>query len=244
MSKANTIDALIASAIHCFSRHGYEGASLRDIAAHAGVPLSTIHTYFGSKSDLYEAIARKSWDEIDHERSELLAAALARAQGRPLTLAELFHALAMPVVRRALGASELDRDRIFIVRGRLGTLAFAGNANMLDIVDRSMVRWIDAMAEACPTLMRQDIIWAFSFVVGAIYSWQLVDHRYDRLLGEDLTRTVEGVTRDIVAFGCAGVQGLVEHRAAESARCGGSADGQSSERNAPSRVHWGLDAAS
>ncbi len=217
MSKADTIDALMESAIHCFSRYGYEGASLRDIAANAGVPLSTIHMYFGSKSELFSAIERKSWNEIDDERSGLLSRALEKAAGRPPELADLFHALAFPVVRRALGESDHDRAQIFIVRSRVvhGPI-LAAASNFTKTADRSVVRWIDAMVLACPTLRRQDIIWAFSFVVGAIYSWQLIDHRYDRLLGQDIERTAESVTADIVAFGCAGVQGLIDKRAAEA----------------------------
>lgn len=214
MSKADTIDALMESAIHCFSRYGYEGASLRDIAANAGVPLSTIHMYFGSKAELYSAIERKSWNEIDDERSALLTLALRNAGDRPPELADLFHALAFPVVRRALGDSENDRERVFIVRSRVAGQSLLKPADFLETADRSVVRWIDAMGQACPTLTRQDIVWAFSFVVGAIYSWQLIDHRYDRLLGEDVERTVEGITSDIVAFGCAGVQALIDRRAA------------------------------
>jgi AcrR family transcriptional regulator len=216
MSKADTIDALMESAIHCFSRYGYEGASLRDIAANAGVPLSTIHMYFGSKSELFSAIERKSWNEIDDERSVLLSKALEKAAGGPPDLADLFHAQAFPVVRRALGDSDHDRERIFIVRSRVvhGTVWTA--SNFAEAADRSVVRWIDAMVRACPTLSRQDIVWAFSFVVGAIYSWQLIDHRYDRLLGEDVERTVDGITGDIVAFGCAGVRALIDKRAAEA----------------------------
>jgi AcrR family transcriptional regulator len=217
MSKADTIDALMESAIHCFSRFGYEGASLRDIAANAGVPLSTIHMYFGSKAELYTAIERKAWSEIDDERSALLAAALARTGDRSPELADLIHALAQPVVRRALGGADSERERIFIVRGGVSDRFVANRNQLLELADRSMIRWIDAMAQACPTLLRQDLIWAFSFVVGAIYSWQLVDHRYDRMLGQDLERTVDGVTGDIVTFGCAGVQALIQRRASEAA---------------------------
>lgn len=217
MSKADTIDALMESAIHCFSRYGYEGASLRDIAANAGVPLSTIHMYFGSKAELYTAIERKAWLEIDEERSALLAAALQTTGDRPPDLAQLIHALARPVVRRALAGADSERERIFIVRGGVSDRIVANRNQLLELADRSMIRWIDAMAQACPTLLRQDVIWAFSFVVGAIYSWQLVDHRYDRMLGQDLERTVDGVTGDIVAFGCAGVQALIDRRADEAA---------------------------
>lgn len=71
---------------------------------------------------------------------------------------------------------------------------------------------------SCPTLSRQDIVWALSFVVGVIYSWQLLDHHYDRLLESDVERTVEDVTNDIVAFGCNGVQALIDRRQRERLR--------------------------
>lgn len=216
MSKADTIDALMESAIHCFSRDGYEGASLRDIAAHAGVPLSTIHMYFGSKAELYSAIERKAWDEIDDERSALLTKALERAGATPPAVTDLILALALPVVRRALGDSVPGRERIFILRSGISGRTWGERSRYLDVADRSMIRWIDAMALACPTLSRQDIVWAFSFVVGAIYSWQLIDHRYDSLLGQDVERTVDGIAGDIAAFGAAGVRALMDKRQAES----------------------------
>ena len=216
MSKADTIAALMESAIHCFSKYGYEGASLRDIAANAGVQLSTIHMYFGSKAELYTAIERRSWAEVDDERGALLSAAIKAAGARPPALSELIHALAFPVVRRALGDSEHDLERIHILRGRVSDRSIGDRSALLEIADRSMVRWIDAMRLACPTLSRPDVVWAFSFVVGSIYSWQLIDHRYDKLLGQDVERTVEGLTADIVAFGAAGVMALIQRRVDEA----------------------------
>jgi len=217
MAKADTIDALMESAIDAFSRYGYEGASLRDIAGQAGVPLSTIHMYFGSKSELYNAVELKAWAEIDRERSALLRAALDKTPGRPAALEDLIHALALPVVRRALSASTNDIALVHLVRCRLTGSGLRDADRLLEIADRSIVRWINAMVPIFPTLSRQDIIWAFSFCVGAMYSWQLIDHRYDKMIGEDSARTVEGVTADIVAFGCAGVRAMVQRRTAESA---------------------------
>lgn len=214
MAKAETIDALMESAITAFSRYGYEGASLRDIAASANVPLSTIHMYFGSKSELYSAVEQKAWAEIDQERSALLHDALAKNPDQP-PLEDLIYALALPVVRRALGKSEHDMARIFLIRARVSERRADEPNSLLAVADRSMVRWIDAMSRTCPTLSRQDVIWAFSFCVGAIYSWQLIDHRYDAMIGEDRERTVDGVTGDIVAFGCAGIRSMIERRAAQ-----------------------------
>jgi AcrR family transcriptional regulator len=213
MAKAETIDALMESAIQAFSQFGYEGASLRDIASDAGVPLSTIHMYFGSKSELYGAVEQKAWAEIDNERSILLHEALAKHPDGAPELADLIYALALPVVRRALGTSRPDMARIHLIRSRVAERSALKPDGLLEVADRSMIRWIDAMTISCPTLSRQDIVWAFSFVVGALYSWQLIDHRYDGLLGQDVERTVDDVTADIVAFGCAGVQSMIERRA-------------------------------
>jgi AcrR family transcriptional regulator len=212
MSKSATIDALMESAIYSFSRDGYEGASLRDIARSAEVPLSTIHLYFGSKAELFAAVGRRAWDEVDAERSSLLEAAMAKNPAMA-ALPDLIHAVAYPIVRRALGKSDRDIAQIYILRSHLAHWNPLPSGNMLELADRSMVRWINAMMACCPTLSRQDMIWSFSFVIGVVYSWQVIDRRYDSLLGRDNERSAEDVTADIVVFCRAGIEGIVRERA-------------------------------
>lgn len=212
MSKVQTIDALMESSIRCFSLHGYEGASLRDIAAQAGVPLSTIHMYFGSKPDLFIAVNRKVWAEIDRERSALLRMALAQRHGGPPLLEDVVHALTRPIVRRALSKCSEDVARIQIIRSNAQRATNLMGEVLEFEMKHSIARWIDGVSLSCPTLSRQDVIWAYSFIIGATYSWQLVDHRYDKLLGNDDGRTVDEVVADIVAFCCAGVQAMIDRR--------------------------------
>lgn len=209
MSKTATIDALMQSAAHVFSRDGYDGAALRDIARSADVPLSTIHLYFGSKAELFTAVRMAAWVEIDRERTLYLEQALARHQDRSPPLEDLLYALAYPIVRRALGTDALDVARVSMLRNYWhGDL----HSTMLDVADRSMVRWIDAITRIFPSLSRTDAVWAFSFAVGAIYSWQIIDHRYDTLLGAGARPAVDEVTADIVAFCSQGVQAIAARR--------------------------------
>lgn len=215
MSKTATIDALMESAIYNFSRDGYEGASLRDIARAAEVPLSTIHLYFGSKSELYAAVGRKVWEEVDNERSRYLEKALAKNPAKP-PLPDLVYALAFPIVRRALSSCDRDIAQIYLLRSHLAHWHPPIASAMLAIADRSMGRWIDAIMLSCPTLSRQDTIWAFSFVIGVVYSWQVIDRRYDSMLGRDVVRTPEDVTADLVAFCVSGIRTLAEKRASPS----------------------------
>lgn len=212
MSKTQTIQALLESAIHRFARDGYEGASLRDIARNAGVPLSTIHLYFGSKNELFAEVRRQAWNEIDDERTAYLEKALAANPGKRPSFGALIHALAYPVVRRALSTRERDIAQIYIIRSRLSTCRSGLRTQALELADRSMARWIDAISALYPALSRAKVVWTFSFIVGAIYSWQIVFQRYDSMLGTEPDRSPEDVTDDIVAFCCTGFEAIVERR--------------------------------
>jgi AcrR family transcriptional regulator len=208
---------LLDSAVSHFSRVGYDGASLRDIARDADVPLSAIHHYFGSKTDLFAAVARQAWDEVDEERSRLLDRARARAGvGGTPRLETLIHALAYPVVRRANGPNRRDRAQILVVCSHRGRGPHEVMARILEVADRSMTRWIEAMIPSCPGLSREEVIWAFSFVVGTIYSWQLLDQRYEKMLGAGCKfRDAEEITGDIVAFCCKGIEAICDRRRTE-----------------------------
>lgn len=213
MSKLETIQALMESAILCFAKDGYDGASLRDIARNADVPLSTIHFYFGSKGELYLEVVRHAWAEIDKERGELLEQALAAGDARAPQLSALVYALAYPIVRRALSKNARDIGQIYILRSHTSHSQPSFLSNGIVMADRSMVRWIDAITLIHPTLSRPLIIWGFSFIVGAIYSWQVIDHRYDSMLGDAAERDAEDVTNDLVSFCTNGFEALANrHR--------------------------------
>lgn len=47
---------ILEAARRCFSRNGYQGASMRSIAKEAGVDAKLIHYYFGAKADLFAAV--------------------------------------------------------------------------------------------------------------------------------------------------------------------------------------------
>lgn len=49
-------ERIVAAASAAFSTHGYDGASVRAIAAAAGVDPALVHHYFGSKSDLFAQV--------------------------------------------------------------------------------------------------------------------------------------------------------------------------------------------
>ncbi|GAA4972873.1 AcrR family transcriptional regulator [Nonomuraea thailandensis] len=53
---AATRQAILTSAITAFTRHGYDGVGVRDIAADAGVTAMLVNRYFGSKEGLFTEV--------------------------------------------------------------------------------------------------------------------------------------------------------------------------------------------
>src|ERR1700730_5234712 len=53
---AATREAILQSALAAFSRHGYDGIGVREIAQMAGVTGVLVNRYFGSKEELFAAV--------------------------------------------------------------------------------------------------------------------------------------------------------------------------------------------
>src|ERR1700736_49737 len=70
-----TREAILQSALAAFSRHGYDGIGVREIAQTAGVTAVLVNRYFGSKEELFAAAV------------ELAFADNSMFEGEPATLA-------------------------------------------------------------------------------------------------------------------------------------------------------------
>ncbi len=57
---------LLDAAARVFAAHGYEGASVGDIAAEAGYTKGALYAHFGSKSEVFLEIARQTLCSVEH----------------------------------------------------------------------------------------------------------------------------------------------------------------------------------
>jgi len=73
-AKVNNLESILEAALRVFGRHGYEGASINEVASEAGVTKPTVYNHFQNKAKLYEEMLR-----FGHRRMmESLEAAVAR----------------------------------------------------------------------------------------------------------------------------------------------------------------------
>ncbi|MEU1971296.1 TetR family transcriptional regulator [Microbacterium sp. NPDC019599] len=64
--ETGTRERILTSAVEEFGEQGYDGATIRGIAARAGVDSALVHHYFGTKADLFaEAIGAPMRPDVD-----------------------------------------------------------------------------------------------------------------------------------------------------------------------------------
>ena len=188
---AETRDALLRAAAVVFARDGYEGASIADIAAEAGISSGPIYTHFGGKAELFAATLRaydeRTLDEVLGRVEAHDAATILAAFGRALTASDkprpeaglLIEAIV--AARRDPAAAELVAERLAARERAVRRLVSAGQ------------RSGDLDERVSPSAVAR-----FSLVVGL--GSLLVDVAgLDRTDQEEWSRLIAGITRSMRA---------------------------------------------
>lgn len=173
-SDQETSEKLIAAAERLFAEHGYNGVSVRMIAAAAGVNWSLLGYYFRGKEGLLSEVYRRHCGELNSARMRVLDEI--RADGRPPELEQILNAFIQPALAVARGE---DGQTAFI---RLRAILAAENSALLDKLvgenfDLSSSTFISALRECLPHLTRDEILWRFHFMLGTIYYTASGPHR-------------------------------------------------------------------
>ncbi len=205
-SKCETISRLEESALRLFSKHGFEGTSLRDIANDAAVPLSTIDRYFGSKLDLLNELKSSIWKQVNAEREALLKKSVETKNAAP-TLRALLHAFVYPIVKRSVG-EERSTLSLRLLRECVALDVHSGSTNAPEWIAKVASQWVAAIIAAEPSLTRERAVWAFSFVVMTAFSEQMQYGWYDRLLPANSALSADELTDMVVDFCDAGIRAV------------------------------------
>ena len=67
-SSGSTKERILGAAEVLFAQRGFDGASLRQLTAAAGVNLAAVNYHFGSKDRLVEEVFRRRLDELNSRR--------------------------------------------------------------------------------------------------------------------------------------------------------------------------------
>lgn len=160
----STKERILGAAEQLFARHGFAGASLRQVTAAANVNLAAVNYHFGSKENLINEVFRRRLDDLNIQRIAALDAALSLPSFGLEHLLDAF-------IRPALDLS-LDRNGggAFV---RVLARAYAEHNDALrkflsDHYGHVLRRFHAAFAKRLPDLDKEELYWRLDIVAGAL----------------------------------------------------------------------------
>lgn len=171
-------EKLMASAERLFADRGFDGVSVRDIANAAGVNSALVGYYFRSKEGLLSEVYMRHCEPLKRERVRLLKQFMEEPGGATLEqVIEAFIRPSLEVTTDKNGRSNFTRLRAVLS---------AENSPLLEQLvaenfDNSSRMFIDALCKCLPDLPREDVLWRFHFLLGAIYYTASGPHRIKTL---------------------------------------------------------------
>ncbi|MEO7324532.1 MAG: TetR/AcrR family transcriptional regulator [Dokdonella sp.] len=160
----STRERILGVAETLFARHGFAGASLRQVTAAAKVNLAAVNYHFGSKVSLIEEVFRRRLDELNLHRLTALAA----IEANPLrTLEDVLDAFIRPALEQSMDSTG---GTAFV---RVLARAYAEHDERLrkflsDNYGHVLREFAGAFSKLLPRLSKDELYWRLDIVAGAL----------------------------------------------------------------------------
>ena len=200
--------AILDSAEALFSKHGFYGVTVRQVAAEAGVDTALIHYYFGAKRELFDSVFARRAEILNEERSAAMRA-YAEAHPGSMTAEGIIEAFIGPLVERSLTNDEGWKNYFRLVALVNNTPAWGGET-MHRFFDPVVHQFIAALKRAMPQADLKDLYWGYQFLTGSMMLALSETGRIDQL-SEGLCRStdLEAVRARLFDYCAAGFEAIV-----------------------------------
>src|SRR5262245_19618622 len=153
---------ILDAAEELFMQHGFEGTSMRQLTAKAGVNLAAVNYHFGSKDALIEAVFRRRVDPMNAER----IAALERLED--LSPENIIRAFVGPSLRLVEDAKGGGRNFIRLLGRSYSEPSKPVRALIGQLYGSTMERYKTALERALPHMPREELVWRMHFMFGTL----------------------------------------------------------------------------
>jgi AcrR family transcriptional regulator len=200
-----------------FSKHGFYGVTIREVATHAGVDTALLHYYFGSKQGLFDAVFRRRAEVMNAERLASIND-YARRMGEAVTVEGTIEAFTKPVFEDEAKSSPEWRN-YFALLAQVNNTPVWGGKTMARYFDPVIHRLIEVVRIALPEAKPEDLYWSYHFLSGALTLTLSQTGRIDRL-SDGLCRSSDfrAIHARMVPFIAAGFRAVCQPAESASAR--------------------------
>jgi AcrR family transcriptional regulator len=162
-----------------FSRHGFWGVTIREVAQDAKVDTALLHYYFQTKRGLFDAVFARRAEVINRERIDSIDAYETSA-GDSITAEGVINAFLQPILQRAALGDPRWHNYFALIAQVNNTPAWGGET-MARTFDPVIHRLIRALRKALPDASEEDLYWSYHFLSGALTLSLSQTGRIDRL---------------------------------------------------------------
>jgi len=177
--REETIEKILDAAEYLFSRHGFYGVTLKDVAKRVGVHHTLLNYYFADKQALFDAVFGRRAEVTSKLRIQALDDYEQAVAGKP-TVEGALHTFLDTDLDLYGGGGEGWRN--------YGTLASQvaatpkwGAALMDEYFDPVVLRLVSILKKALPEAAEEDIFWGYHFVSAGLMLSLARTGRIDKL---------------------------------------------------------------
>jgi len=204
-------DRLLDAAEELFCEHGFEGASIRDIAASADCNIASVNYYFGGKEKLYEEVWRRHLIPMRDTRIVSINKVMSESDGKP-KLEELLKAFADAFIGPMVDDNRARQFGILMAREWIDR-HLPANMFLDDVIKPTMTAMRNALVNACPGLDESKIPLVVLSIAGQLVQVAhikaiFVQGNEADLPMFDLTEAID----HIVKFSAAGIRAYAEDK--------------------------------
>lgn len=174
-----TREAILDAAEDLFSKHGFYGVTIREVAREAGVDTALVHYYFGAKRGLFDAVFLRRAEVWNNERVDAINR-YARDNPGTMTLEGLLEAFLRPPFQWSLKGGPGWKHYSALVAQTNANPTFGGET-MARYYDPAIRRLIELIRVIMPEAEDVDLYWAYHMLSGALTLTLGETGRLDRL---------------------------------------------------------------
>ncbi|MBM4228721.1 MAG: TetR/AcrR family transcriptional regulator [Gammaproteobacteria bacterium] len=201
----STPQRILDAAEELFAEHGFDGVSIRQITARAGVELALANYHFGPKQDLFVAVITRRADALNSERRRLL-----EALPEPPTVEGLIDAFSRPFLEKSVHGGPGWKSYARLIAQTANAARWTRDI-MTAQFDPIAEVFLAGMRRALPGAQEEDLYWGFHFLVGAMTLMFAETGRIDALSGGRFRAgDLERIHARLVPFMAAGYRALAE----------------------------------
>lgn len=210
----DTRESILDAAEDLFSKHGFYGVTIREVAREAGVDTALVHYYFGAKRDLFDAVFLRRAEVWNNDRVEAINRYALAHSGKDgagaMTLEGLLRAFLEPPFQWSLKGGPGWKHYSALVAQTNANPAFGGET-MARYFDPAIRRLIELIRLLLPEAREEDLYWGWHNLSGALTLTLGETGRLDRLSdGRCRSGDLETACDYMVRFAAAGFRAVCQ----------------------------------